>query len=101
MTPASHSAAQKEAEKKNKWAEYMKEAEKYDNRVAEGWTKGADGLLVFVCTTFSRCSGWKTGLFSATVFFFFFFLVCKGPAYDVKGHQSPRIQVITRSSFRR
>jgi len=100
MTPASHSAAQKEAEKKNKWAEYMKEAE-YDSRAAEGWTKGADGLLVFVCTNFSRCSGWKTGLFFSATVFFFLNLVYKGPAYDVKGHQSPRIQVITRSSFRR
>jgi hypothetical protein len=71
MTPASHSAAQKEAEKKKMWAEYMKEAEKYDSRAAEGWTKDADGLLVFVRPNFFplfvAITGWKTGLFSATV----------------------------------
>ena len=48
MTPDLHSAAIKEADMKKMWTEYMKEAEKYDNRAAEGWTKDADGLLVFV-----------------------------------------------------
>jgi hypothetical protein len=58
ITPASPFTVQNEAEKKRMWAEYMKEAEKYDNRAAESWSKDADGLLVFVCSNIyvSRCS---------------------------------------------
>jgi Family of unknown function (DUF6535) len=72
ITPASPSTVQNEAEKKRMWAEYMKEAEKYDNRAAESWSKDADGLLVFVCSNllfplFIAMTSRKTGLFSATV----------------------------------
>jgi hypothetical protein len=72
ITPASPFTVQNEAEKKRMWAEYMKEAEKYDNRAAESWSKDADGLLVFVCSDlrfplFIAMTSRKTGLFSATV----------------------------------
>ena len=68
MTPAT---AQNEPGKKM-WTEYMKEAEKYDNRDAEGWKDDSDGILVFVRPTlpvlvFITMTSWKTGLFSATV----------------------------------
>ena len=65
--------AQSESEKKM-WAEYMEEAEKYDNRDAEAWKGDSDGILVFVRPTlliplFISITNWnwKTGLFSATV----------------------------------
>jgi len=54
------------------WTEYMKEAEKYDNRDAEAWKDDSEGILVFVRPTlpvplFITMTSWKTGLFSATV----------------------------------
>src|SRR5712691_6337936 len=68
MTPA---IAQNESGKKM-WTEYMKEAEKCDNRDAEAWKSDSDGILVFVRPTlyqplFITMTSWKTGLFSATV----------------------------------
>ena len=68
MTPAT---AQNESGKKM-WTEYMKEAEKYDNRDAEAWKSDSDGILVFVRPTlpislFITMTTWKTGLFAATV----------------------------------
>ena len=44
MTPAT---AQDESAKKM-WIEYMKEAEKYDNRAADSWKDDSTGILVFV-----------------------------------------------------
>ena len=56
------------------WAEYMKEAEEYDSRVAGAWKEDANGILVFVSLsllvplfTMMTTWSWKTGLFSATV----------------------------------
>src|SRR6267142_3473849 len=54
------------------WTEYMNEARKYDDRVAESWKANSDGLLVFVRPSllfplFIAITTWKSGLFSATV----------------------------------
>lgn len=47
MTPAT---AQNESGKKM-WTEYMKEAEKCDNRDADAWKDDSGGILVFVRPT--------------------------------------------------
>ena len=42
LAPAQNAPAKK------MWIEYMKEAEKYDNRAADSWKDDSNGLLVFV-----------------------------------------------------
>jgi len=68
VTPATD---QNESAKKM-WIEYMKDAEKYDNRAANSWKDDSNGILVFVRPNllfllFIAITSQKTGLFSATV----------------------------------